>query len=96
MTYTEIVEHLAEHLEFPKTKIRQIIKQVTENCKQVLDNEKDITFPRLGTFQTKMRQKRKGFHPQLKQYMIIPKKRVVTFHAGTVLKDHVKNIRIEK
>jgi nucleoid DNA-binding protein len=96
MTHTEVIEYLAEHLKQSKSEIRGLLRQTTEVLKEILDREDSITLPRLGTFHVKKRQKRRGFHPRRKQYMILPPRRVVSFHASQSLRDRVKDVRIEK
>ena len=49
-----------------------------------------FTIPKLGTFKTHFREKRKSFNPYYKNFMMFPPKRTVTFHPGSYLKEHVK------
>ena len=96
MTHTEVVEYLAEHLEHSKAGVRRLLSHTTETIKQLLDRERILVIPRLGTFETKEREKRKGFHPLRRQFMMLPRRRVVTFHPGSSLREHVKNMRVER
>ena len=96
MNHSEVIDHLAEHLEYPKSEIKRLLEQTTDVIRQLLDQERIIHVPDLGTFQTKEREKRKGFHPQRRQYMMLPKRRVVSYHPASSLRNHVKNMRIER
>ena len=96
MTHSEVIEYLAEHLEQSKSEVQRLLKSTTEVIKQALDRGYVIRLPRLGTFDTKNRRNRRGYHPQRGQYMILPPKRVVTFHSSTSLREHVKNRRLIK
>ena len=96
MTHTEVIEYLAENLQQSKAEVRRLLTQTTDAFKQILDRKDFLMIPRLGTFVTKLRDKRKGYHPQRDQYMILPRRRVVHFHAGASLRNHVKNLRVEK
>ena len=89
MNHSEVVDFLAGYLERPKTVVRDRLSRTFDVFTKLLDEKQDIVVPRLGIFETKVRQERKGFHPQVKKYMILPKKRVVTFHTGTSLRHHV-------
>ena len=96
MTQKEATDYLAEQLEHSKSETRRLLDKTTQVMTQLLDGEHDIVLPGLGTFRTRLREKRRGFHPQRKQFMILPPKRVVSFHAGISLRNYVKNMRIEK
>ena len=96
MTHIEVIDYLSEHLETSKAEMRRLMEQSTSVITQILDREYAITLPRLGTFNTKKRQKRRGFHPRRKQFMMLPQRRVVSFRAGTSLRNHVKNMRVGK
>ena len=96
MTHSEVIDHLAEHLQLSKTEVRRLLEQTTDVIRRLLDQERIIHVPDLGTFQTKERDKRKGFHPQRKQHMMLPKRRVVSYHPASSLRNHVKNMRIER
>ncbi|MFV9646841.1 MAG: HU family DNA-binding protein, partial [Desulfobacterales bacterium] len=50
----------------------------------------------LGTFGTRIRQKRKAYNPQLKKVMMLPVKRVVSFNTSSILKNSVKGQIHEK
>ena len=96
MTQKEATDYLAEQLNRSRSEIQRLLDQTTQVIQKVLDGERDIVLPGLGTFQTKLREKRRGFHPRRRQYMMLPPKRVVSFHAGLSLRNYVKNMRIEK
>jgi nucleoid DNA-binding protein len=96
MTQKEATDYLAEQLNRSRSETQRLLDQTTQVMQEVLDGERDIVLPGLGTFHTKLREKRRGFHPRRKQYMILPQKRVVSFHAGLSLRNYVKNMRIEK
>lgn len=96
MTHTEVIDFLAEHLQQSKSEIRRVLTQTTDVFKQILDQKDFLMIPRLGTFVTKLRDNRKAFHPQRRQFMILPRRRIVHFHAGASLRNHVKNLRVER
>ena len=96
MTHTEVIDYLSERLEYSKAEVRRLLGQTTDVVRQLLDRERIIIIPRLGTFYSKKREKRRGFHPMRGQYMMLPPRRVVHFHAGSSLRRYVKDMRVEK
>lgn len=89
MNHSEVVDFLSGYLDRPKTVVRERLAKISEVFTELLDRERDIVVPRLGSFETRMRHERKGFDPGKKKYMILPRKRVVTFHTGASLRHHV-------
>ena len=94
MTHTEAIDYLSEHLGYSKVGIRRLLGHTTDVLKQLLDQDRTIILPRLGTIYTKKREKRRGFHPIRRQYMMLPPRHVVLFHAGSSLRRYVKDMRV--
>ena len=96
MTYSELIKKLSLRFGRSQPEINGLLSDSTEIIKQLLNEDQGITIPGLGTFRVHIRQKRKSFNPQRRKFMIIPPKRIVTFHPCSTLKDELKEKRIKK
>lgn len=93
MTYAEVIHYMADQLQIPQTEVRKLYGVFIRTFKTYLDQEKDVYLPGLGTFHTAHRKERKGFHPVKQQKMMLPKRRVLTLHASSTIRDEFKNGR---
>lgn len=95
MNSHEVIGHLSERLGLSQREIRRLLKGSTEILNKTLDEDLSFTIPRLGTFGTHVRQRRKAYNPHHKRLVILPPKRVVSFHPSSVLKDRVRYKRVD-
>jgi len=95
MNNSELIRRLSERLRLSQREIRRLLKRSTEIFKKTLDEGLSFTIPEFGTFGTHVRQKRKAYNPHRKRFMMLPPKRVVSFHPGSALKGHVKSQRVD-
>ncbi len=95
MRNSEVIEHLSERLGLSQREIRRLLKASTEIFKETLDEDLSFTIPALGTFGTHVRQRRKAYNPHRKRFMMLPQKRVVSFHPSSVLKDNVRHKKVD-
>ncbi len=95
MNNLELIKRLAERLGKTQREIRNLLGHSTEKIKHVLDRDLKLTIPRLGTFETHVRQQRKSYNPHYKKFVILPPKRVVSFHSSSALKRHTIDKRID-
>lgn len=90
MNHSEVVDLLSERLETTKKDVTGLLRQFSNVFRTLLDNETALTLPDLGTFQTVERGERKGYDPGRKQHMILPKKRVLSYHPSEPLREDMK------
>jgi DNA-binding protein HU-beta/integration host factor subunit alpha len=95
MNNSEVIQILADRVGKSQDEIKRLLKLITAVLKKVLDEGRQFTIPSLGTFSTMVRKERKAYHPQDRQGMILPQKRVVAFRPGSTLKEKVKNEGVE-
>ena len=88
MTQKEVIEYMSERLQKSKAETRRILLQFSGFITSILDKDRSVYLPGLGTFKTKIRKKRKSYHPQKKQMMMLPPKRVLAYKAGKPLQTH--------
>lgn len=89
MTKTELVELVAAKAGLTKADAGRALEAVLEGIQTGLKKEGKVALVGFGTFQAKKRSARNGINPLTKQPISIPEKTVVSFKAGTKLKDSV-------
>ena len=89
MTKTELVELVAAKAGLTKADAGRALDAVLEGIQSGLKKEGKVALVGFGTFQAKTRAARNGINPLTKQPISIPEKTVVSFKAGTKLKDSV-------
>jgi len=94
MTNSEIVKILSSRLGKSQLESKRLLNSSVEIMKQVLDHDVGLTLPGLGTFKTSVKKKRKSFNPYHNKFMLLPARRVVTFHPGSTIKNELKNKRL--
>ncbi len=89
MTKTELVEFVAAKVGLSKAEAGRALDAVLEGIESGLKKEGKVSFVGFGTFTAKERPARDGINPLTKEPLHIPAKTVVTFKAGSKLKDAV-------
>jgi integration host factor subunit alpha len=95
MNSREVIKRSSERLGLSQRETRRLLKSSTETFKKTLDEGFSFTIPKLGTFFTHVRQQRRAYDLYRKKLVMLPPKRVVSFHPSTVLKDSVKRLRFD-
>lgn len=89
MTRNDLVELVAAKAGLTKADASRALEAVLEGITTGLQKEGKVTLVGFGTFATKTRAARNGINPLTKQPISIPEKTVVSFKAGSKLKDSV-------
>lgn len=89
MTKADLVELIAAKAELSKADAGRALDAVLEGIQTGLKKEGKVALVGFGTFATKTRAARNGINPLTKQPLSIPAKTVVSFKAGSKLKDSV-------
>ena len=87
MSKTELVELIAEQAEISKAAAGRALDAALEGITTGLKKEGKVTLVGFGTFSAKKRAAREGINPLTKEPLKIPAKTVVSFKAGSKLKD---------
>ena len=85
----EIVVAVAEKTGLTKADAARAVDATLEAITAGLKEEGKVAFVGFGTFSSKQRAAREGINPLTKQPIKIPAKNVVSFKAGSKLKDSV-------
>ena len=95
MNYSELIEQLSEQTGHSKKKTKEILNEAISVLSGQLSEGTGLSIPDLGTFHTKLHEKKKVYNPHYDSYMIVPPKRVVDFTPASGLKEEVKFLEIE-
>ena len=89
MSKTELVEFVATEAGLTKVDAGKAVDAMLKGIEKGLKESKKVAFVGFGTFTSKLRPGREGINPLTKEPMKIEAKNVVTFKAGSKLKDSV-------
>lgn len=89
MTKAQLIEIIAAKTGFSKADAGRALDAVLEGIETGLKKEGKVVLVGFGTFATKTRAARNGINPLTKQPISIAAKTVVSFKAGSKLKDSV-------
>ena len=85
----QLVEFVAAKVGFTKADAARAVDAVLEGITTGLKKEKKVALVGFGTWTSKKRAAREGINPLTKAPLKIPAKNVVSFKAGSTLKDAV-------
>ena len=85
----DLVEFVAAKVGFTKADAGRAVDAVIEGITAGLKKEKKVSLVGFGTWTSKKRAAREGINPLTKEPLKIPAKNVVSFKAGSKLKDAV-------
>ncbi len=85
----QLVEFVAAKVGFTKADAARAVDAVLEGITTGLKKEKKVALVGFGTWTSKKRAAREGINPLTKAPLKIPAKNVVSFKAGSKLKDAV-------
>ena len=87
MSRTELVEFIAAKANMSKAEAGRALDAMLEGIQTGLKKEGKVALVGFGTFSAKKRAAREGINPLTKEAIKIPAKTVVSFKAGSKLKD---------
>ncbi len=89
MSKNELVVYVAETANMSKAEAGRAVDAVMAGITEGLKKDGKVTLVGFGTFSSKKRAARDGINPLTKEPLHIPAKNVVSFKAGSKLKDSV-------
>ena len=87
MSKTELVEFVAAEANMTKADAARAVDAMMKGITEGLKKDGKVALVGFGTFASKKRPAREGINPLTKEPMKIPAKNVVSFKAGSKLKD---------
>ena len=95
MTNKELVDALADRMEWSKAETRRVLGTVVKTMTSLLKKGYSFTIPDLGTFEPQVRDEQRTYNPHYKQYMLVPPKRQVDYRPSQSLKEAMKNVEVD-
>jgi len=89
MNTREVVKILSERTGRPQSATRIMYNHVLTAFRKQLTAHDKFSVPGLGTFGVQERSHRKGYNPQLKKMVLLPRKIVAFFKPARALKEMV-------
>ncbi|MCI8795217.1 MAG: HU family DNA-binding protein [Bacilli bacterium] len=89
MSKNELVEFIAAEADLSKAAAGKALDAMLKGIENGLKKDGKVALVGFGTFSSKRREGREGINPLTKEPMKIPAKNVVSFKAGSKLKDAV-------
>jgi len=89
LTKTDIVELIAEKIDFKPAEAKDVLEELIEIIKSTLASGEDLMISGFGKFQVNEKKPRKGRNPATGNSMVLDKRRVVTFKCAGKLKDQI-------
>ena len=85
MTKADFVEALMNRADMTKDEAVRIVETVLELVKSSLEKGEKVKISGVGTFSVREKTARKGRNPQTGEEIVLPARRVLTFHPSKVL-----------
>jgi DNA-binding protein HU-beta len=89
MTKTDIIAHIAEKFELPKTTSKAILEEIGELAAKKTKTVGEFTIPGIGKLVKNKRKARKGRNPATGEAIRIPAKTVVKMRVSKAFKETV-------
>jgi nucleoid DNA-binding protein len=94
MTHNDVVLALAERMDLSQRKTHHLLESTIKELSHLLIDQGSLTIPELGTFGSHVRKRHKAYDPANKRLVILPTKRAVHFHPGTLLKNDIYDVEV--
>ena len=95
MRYSEVIRILSIRVGASQSETKELLNSCTRMIKKLLDEDLGVSIPGFGTFKTQTRPKRKSYNPYRKKFMIVPPKRIVTYHPCSTIKNELKEKKVK-
>lgn len=87
MNYGEFTKNVAKGMKLSEAETKRLMEGALKTVVTSLDAGESFTVPGLGTFGTKVRDQHRSYSPFYEKFMLLPKKRVVTYYPSSTIKD---------
>ena len=85
MTKADLVEVVMNHADMPKDEAVRLIETFLELIKSCLERGEKMKISGVGTFTVREKTARRGRNPQTGEEIVLPGRRVLSFHPSKVL-----------
>jgi nucleoid DNA-binding protein len=92
VTKKDIVREIAEQLDLPQLRTRQLVQRTFDAIIETLVREQRVELRNFGIFQIRKREQRTARNPRTGEQVIVPAKSVVTFKPGKEMEARVREL----
>ncbi len=92
MTKKDIVRTIADQLDLPQLRTRQLVQRTFDAIIETLVREQRVELRNFGIFQIKKREERTARNPRTGEQVVVPAKSVVTFKPGKEMEARVRQL----
>lgn len=96
MDQADLIEEVAKELGITYTQSQRLLRATLREIRGLLQVGQAVSIPHLGTFDTAIYQKHRGYRPTTDDFAIFPKRRVPVFRTGTSLREVVYDVESDK
>ncbi|MDD4963615.1 MAG: HU family DNA-binding protein [Gallionella sp.] len=96
MDQSELIEKIAKELGISNTLSQRLLKATLREIRNLLRVGHAVTIPHLGTFDTAIYERHRGYRPVSRDFALFPKRRVPVFRTGTLLREDVYDIELDE
>jgi len=92
VTKKDIVRTIAEQLDLPQLRTRELVQRTFDALIETLVREQRVELRNFGVFQIKRREARTARNPKTGEQVAVPAKSVVTFKPGKEMEARVREL----
>lgn len=92
MTKKDIVKSIAEQLDLPQLRTRQLVQRTFDAIIETLVRDGRVELRNFGIFVIKEREQRTARNPRTGEQVVVPAKSVVTFKPGKEMEARVRQL----
>lgn len=95
LTKRDIILDIYKKSEVPQRDIQEVVQLTLDRIAEALGQGQDVELRKIGTFRIEVRKSRIGRNPkQPKKIVMIPRRLVVKFKPGKIIKRQLKQIKV--
>ncbi len=90
MNTSDLIQSVSEKSEISKTECKDLYETLTSIMESHFTSETGIVIPQFGSFNIKEKNSRQSFNPASREYVLLPKKLLLSFVPAAQLKEDLR------
>ena len=90
MNTSDLIQQVSEKAEISKTECKELYETLCDIMHSNFEEETGVVIPQFGSFNVKEKSSRESFNPASGEYVMLPKKLVLTFTPANQLKEDLR------
>jgi DNA-binding protein HU-beta len=90
MNTSDLIQSVSEKSEISKTETKELYETFTAILESKFTSETGAVIPQFGSFNIKEKKSRQSFNPATKEYVLLPKKLLLSFTPAAQLKEDLR------